>query len=268
MASSTRGISSHGRDCKAWYGCSSYFVLTGPLLTRFCIRGDNQVDKYEQGIFGACPRVYCNGTHVVPCGRTDLPGLDTVKLYCPNCNDIYTPPSSRFQGVDGEKISPRMPVNAVFSLYIHRLFIGAFFGTTFAHLFFQSYREMMPAPFYKPSASSPRSGSTSNAPSPPFTNPNPYGGQKRAAGKIYTPKIYGFKVSERAKCGPRMQWMRLRPQDPAELDMVDWRGRWYEDEDGEEYEDSEEGGEDRPMEDFDVRTLSHALPILRVCCAD
>lgn len=38
---------------------------------------------------------------MVPCGRSDLPGYDTVKLYCPNCNDIYTPPSSRFQGVDG-----------------------------------------------------------------------------------------------------------------------------------------------------------------------
>ena len=30
-----------------------------------------------------------------------MPGVDTVKLYCPNCNDIYVPPSSRFQGVDG-----------------------------------------------------------------------------------------------------------------------------------------------------------------------
>ena len=52
-------------------------------------------------MFGSCPRVYCNGCNVVPCGRSDLPGLDTVKLFCPNCNDIYTPPSSRFQGVDG-----------------------------------------------------------------------------------------------------------------------------------------------------------------------
>jgi Casein kinase II regulatory subunit len=39
----------------------------------------------------------------VPSGRSDLPGLDTVKLYCPNCHDIYAPPSSRFQGVDGEQ---------------------------------------------------------------------------------------------------------------------------------------------------------------------
>lgn len=60
-----------------------------------------QVDKYEAGVFGSCPRVYCNGCNVVPCGRSDLPGMDTVKLFCPNCNDIYTPPSSRFQGVDG-----------------------------------------------------------------------------------------------------------------------------------------------------------------------
>ena len=60
-----------------------------------------QVDKYEAGIFGLCPRVYCQGTNVVPSGRSDLPGLDTVKLYCPNCHDIYAPPSSRYQGVDG-----------------------------------------------------------------------------------------------------------------------------------------------------------------------
>jgi casein kinase II subunit beta len=61
-----------------------------------------QVDKYESGIFGSCPRVYCVGCNVVPCGRSDLPGIDTVKLFCPNCNDIYVPPSSRFQGVDGK----------------------------------------------------------------------------------------------------------------------------------------------------------------------
>lgn len=42
-----------------------------------------QVEKYEAGHFGTCPRVYCHSTHVAPCGRTDLPGLDTVKLYCP-----------------------------------------------------------------------------------------------------------------------------------------------------------------------------------------
>ncbi|KAI1795187.1 casein kinase II regulatory subunit-domain-containing protein [Ganoderma leucocontextum] len=198
------------------------------ILTRAGLQG--MVDKYEAGVFGSCPRVYCNGCNVVPCGRSDLPGLDTVKLFCPNCNDIYSPPSSRFQGVD-----------------------GAFFGTTFAHLFFQSYRELAPAPFWKhtsPSSTSPRSSASSSSNQPPFINPNPYGGQKRAAGKVYIPKIYGFRVSERAKNGPRMQWMRLRPENAEELDLVDWRGRWIDDDD--HYDDDEEHvDEDRPMEDFD-----------------
>ncbi|KAI0068817.1 hypothetical protein BV25DRAFT_1874061 [Artomyces pyxidatus] len=207
------------------------------ILTRAGLQA--MAEKYEAGVFGSCPRVYCMSCNVVPCGRSDLPGVDTVKLYCPNCNDIYIPPSSRFQGVD-----------------------GAFFGTTFAHLFFQSYRELLPAPFWKPPSSSgslspsrsPRSvtGSNSSQGTTPFVNPNPHGGQKRAAGKVYVARIYGFKVNERAKCGPRMQWMRLRPESPEELDYVDWRGRWIDDED-DQYDDDEDGEaeEDRHMEDFD-----------------
>jgi casein kinase II subunit beta len=69
-------------------------------------------------------------------------------------------------------------------------------------------------------------------------NPNAHGGQKRAAGYVYVPRIYGFKVSERAKSGPRMQWLRLRPESPEELEMVDWRGRWI-DEDLEDDEDDQ-----------------------------
>lgn len=52
-----------------------------------------------------------------------------------------------------------------------------------------------------------------------------------------------------------MQWLRLRPQTVEELNSVDWRGRFIdEDEDEEEYEEDE----DRPMEDFDpVRRKRH-----------
>ncbi|EAU84859.2 casein kinase subunit II beta [Coprinopsis cinerea okayama7 len=202
------------------------------ILTRAGLQA--MAEKYENGMFGSCPRVYCVGCNVVPCGRSDMPGVDTVKLFCPNCNDIYVPPSSRFQGVD-----------------------GAFFGTTFAHLFFQTYRELAPAPFWKAPMSggsplSPRSaGGTGSSRNAPFVNPNPYGGQKRANGFVYVPRIYGFKVSERAKSGPRMQWLRLRPESPEELDMVDWRGRWIDEDD--EFDDSEDEDEedDRQMEDFD-----------------
>lgn len=60
-----------------------------------------QYAKFEASHFGTCPRVYCTQCKLVPCGRSDLPGVDTVKLFCPSCLDMYVPPSSRFQGVDG-----------------------------------------------------------------------------------------------------------------------------------------------------------------------
>jgi casein kinase II subunit beta len=47
-----------------------------------------------------------------------------------------------------------------------------------------------------------------------------------------------------------MQWLRVRPESPEELDMVDWRGRWIDDE---EYDDDDDIDEDdRLMEDFDA----------------
>jgi len=204
------------------------YILTRPGL-------QTMVEKYEAGHFGTCPRVYCQSCHVAPCGRSDLPGLDTVKLYCPNCHDIYTPPSSRFQGVD-----------------------GAFFGTTFAHLMFQTYPELAPAPFCPSSSNSKFSpsrspsvtpGTSSGNMAPTFVNPNPHGGQKLPAGRVYTPKIYGFRVSERAKSGPRMQWLRMRPDSATELDLVDWRGRWIANQSDDYDDESEE--ESGPMENFD-----------------
>ena len=60
-----------------------------------------QYAKFDAAHFGTCPRVYCTQAKLVPCGRSDLPGVDTVKLFCPSCLDMYVPPSSRFQGVDG-----------------------------------------------------------------------------------------------------------------------------------------------------------------------
>lgn len=167
--------------------------------------------------FGVCPRVFCYGQAVLPCGRADTPGLDTVKLFCPNCQDIYSPLSQKYSGVD-----------------------GAFFGSTFPTLFFQAYPEFLSMPF-KGSAttntvgSTDKSSHTSAAGTPQNTsliqqkqdlvNPNPYGGQRPPSSGTYVPRIYGFKVSERAKSGPRMGWLRERPERYEELDEVDWKGR-------------------------------------------
>lgn len=71
------------------------YILTAPGMQQM-------VAKLEDGVFGCCPRVYCDDQPVIPCGRSDTPGIDTVKLFCPNCMDLYTPSSSRFHGIDGE----------------------------------------------------------------------------------------------------------------------------------------------------------------------
>lgn len=48
-----------------------------------------------------------------------------------------------------------------------------------------------------------------------------------------------------------MQWLRLRPESPEELDAVDWRGRWIDEDDEYDDDEDEEDEEDRHMEDFD-----------------
>lgn len=201
-----------------------------------------QVEKYDAGHFGYCPRVFCHSHPVLPCGRSDLPGLDTVKLYCANCIDCYAPPSSRFHGVD-----------------------GAFFGTTFPHLLFQCYRELAPsiiapqgsnanslnlwsttakggeheqhaAAAAGSSGSSSSSSSSSsdseddNASQPSNAAPRRSGpspatalkphlvGSKEPQARLYTPRIYGFRVSEQAKSGPRMRWLRMRPESWRQLE--------------------------------------------------
>lgn len=183
---------------------SSAELLYGLIHQRYILtrHGMQQmVDKYEAGHFGYCPRVFCHSHPVLPCGRSDLPGLDTVKLFCPNCIDNYSPPSSRFHGVD-----------------------GAFFGTTFPHLLYQCYRDLFP------SIIAPQN--TTETQDQDHEQEQEEGkvvhrtiqpeqlGKRVPYTRIYTPKIYGFKVSEYAKTGPRMKWMRTRPTSLDQLDRV------------------------------------------------
>ncbi|KAH0182266.1 hypothetical protein KCU86_g13048, partial [Aureobasidium melanogenum] len=101
---------------------SSAEMLYGLIHQRYITsrQGIQQMaEKYEAGHFGACPRVYCGQAKVLPVGCSDIPGQETVKLFCPSCLDVYTPPNSRFQSVD-----------------------GAFFGTTFGCLFFMTFPEL------------------------------------------------------------------------------------------------------------------------------
>lgn len=83
---------------------SSAEMLYGLIHQRFiCSRAGIQQmsEKYELGHFGCCPRTYCEQARTLPVGLSDIPGEETVKLFCPSCLDVYVPPNSRFQTVDG-----------------------------------------------------------------------------------------------------------------------------------------------------------------------
>lgn len=60
------------------------------------VYGRLQLEKYKNAEFGRCPRVYCCGQPCLPVGQSDVPRQSTVKIYCPKCEDIFTP-RSRFQ---------------------------------------------------------------------------------------------------------------------------------------------------------------------------
>ncbi|KEF56474.1 casein kinase II subunit beta [Exophiala aquamarina CBS 119918] len=241
---------------------SSAELLYGLIHARYITSRpgiQQMMEKYELSHFGFCPRVYCAGTKVLPVGLTDSPGQQTVKLFCPSCMDVYTPPNSRFQAVD-----------------------GAFFGTTFPCLFFMSYPDLEVAPLKKRTAkdstaqgnddaesllsptetttarsntgmTASRSSSLTLPQAPPIPGVTPTKDEKTSLastlaslppqpttingmathnlapglgkGKIYEPKVYGFRVSERAKSGPRMKWLRSKP---ADINQLDEARLWHE----------------------------------------
>jgi casein kinase II subunit beta len=193
---------------------SSAEMLYGLIHQRFiCSRAGIQQmsEKYELGHFGVCPRTNCNQTRTLPVGLSDIPGEDTVKLFCPSCLDVYVPPNSRFQTVD-----------------------GAFFGRTFGALFLLTF------PDYDLSRSGAETAANlGRSPDDPgmingmfARNIAPGLGR----GKIYEPKIYGFRVSEVARSGPRMQWLRDKPEDITVLDEA----RTFAEEHGADSDDDDE----------------------------
>ncbi|OMO70104.1 Casein kinase II, regulatory subunit [Corchorus capsularis] len=99
-------------------------MLYGLIHARYILTSKGMaamLDKYKNYDFGRCPRVYCCGQPCLPVGQSDIPRSSTVKIYCPKCEDIYYP-RSKYQGnID-----------------------GAYFGTTFPHLFLMTYGHLKP----------------------------------------------------------------------------------------------------------------------------
>ena len=102
-------------DARKFYGLiHARYIITVKGLQKMLI-------KYRDADFGRCPRVYCNFQPLLPVGLHDTPGIDCVKLYCPSCEDLYIPKSSRHSTID-----------------------GAYFGTSFPGMFLQTFPEVVP----------------------------------------------------------------------------------------------------------------------------
>lgn len=114
-------------------------MLYGLIHARYILTSKGMaamLEKYKNYDFGRCPRVYCCGQPCLPVGQSDIPRTSTVKIYCPRCEDIYYP-RSKYQDID-----------------------GAYFGTTFPHLFLMTYGHLKP----------------------------------QKASQSYVPKVFGFKI--------------------------------------------------------------------------
>ena len=95
--------------------------LYGLIHSRFIIsQGGMEImkDKYMSAGFGTCPRVMCEKQPVLPSGASDELRASRVKLYCPKCQDLYFP-KQKLSDVD-----------------------GAYFGTSFPHLFFLNFPDL------------------------------------------------------------------------------------------------------------------------------
>lgn len=118
--------------------------LYGLIHARFILtnRGlHTMLEKFRSYHFGRCPRVLCKGQAALPVGLSDTTNQESVKLYCPKCEDVFCTRSSKHEHID-----------------------GAYFGTTFAHLFFLTFPEL----------------------------------KTQKSTETYIPRVFGFKVNKNA----------------------------------------------------------------------
>lgn len=115
---------------------------------------------------------------------TDLPYEKSVKLYCGRCEDIYSPKSTRHGSID-----------------------GAYFGTTFPHLLFLVYPQLIP-PKNGPSDVTNRNDADAARRNRRLREEPDVGeaitdGVSTASAALkaerYRPKIYGFQINEVSK---------------------------------------------------------------------
>ncbi|KAJ3550715.1 hypothetical protein NM688_g5017 [Phlebia brevispora] len=161
-------------------------LLYGLIHARWIVtaRGlAKMLEKYKKADFGRCPRVLCQAQPLLPVGLTDVPYEKSVKLYCGRCEDIYSPKSSRHGSID-----------------------GAYFGTSFPHLLFLVYPNLIPpksgpVDFGRTTADDGNRRRRKEEPEIPAEGFGETISTAAVALKAdrYRPKIFGFQVNEVAR---------------------------------------------------------------------
>ncbi|CAL1715747.1 unnamed protein product [Somion occarium] len=167
------------------------------------------LEKYKRADFGRCPRVLCQSQPLLPVGLSDIPYEKSVKLYCGRCEDIYSPKSSRHGSID-----------------------GAYFGTSFPHLLFLVYPNLIPpksgpVDVGLPVRGAPTEGDnqrrTRRAREEPELPAETIGEEFSTASvalkaERYRPRIFGFQVHEIAKL---QRWQEaVRDRQVARLEEI------------------------------------------------
>mmetsp|Transcript_107227 Transcript_107227/g.298671 ORF Transcript_107227/g.298671 Transcript_107227/m.298671 type:complete len:251 (-) Transcript_107227:349-1101(-) len=83
-------------------------------------------EKYLKGTFGTCPRVLCDRQHVLPIGTSEEPQVAQVKIFCPKCEQMYSP-KGKYKELD-----------------------GAHFGMSFPQIFLQTFPSLVPLDLPQP----------------------------------------------------------------------------------------------------------------------
>jgi len=101
-------------------------MLYGLIHARFILTSRGMaamLDKYNAYVYGTCPLLQCEAQNqaVLPIGMSDLLRQSATKVFCPHCQEIFFPKSSKLECLD-----------------------GSYFGTSFAHLFFLTYQQKVP----------------------------------------------------------------------------------------------------------------------------
>lgn len=130
-------------------------TLYGLIHARYIITAhglDAMYNKYAAKEFGTCPLIQCAGQPVLPVSLKDEMGVDTVKIYCPKCSQVFHPPPLRSSRATAGGGTSGNGGTGTISGGVD----GAAFGTTFPHLFLMTFSNLVPDPLPPESAYVPR----------------------------------------------------------------------------------------------------------------